>query len=289
MGECGIYKIENKINGNVYIGQSIDIAKRFRRHIGNLDKNIHTNTHLQKAWSKYGKDNFFFDIIETCSKSSLNKREIFYIKEFKNETTLYNLTDGGDGSLGCKHTEETKRKLSEIHTGKSLSENHKEKIGEGNKGKIVSKETKLKMSAAMKGRQMSEEQKKKMSERMTGKPGPNCGKKFSEEYKKKLSESHKGYIAPNDQREKMRAAHIGRRLSEETKRKISESKKNISEETREKLRIAGTGKTKGPCSEEQKKKISEALKGRTRTEETKRKISETAKNKKICMETLKYE
>ena len=54
----GIYKIENKVNGKVYIGQSIDIEKRWKSHISYLNKGIHRNKHLQSAWDKYGEGNF---------------------------------------------------------------------------------------------------------------------------------------------------------------------------------------------------------------------------------------
>ena len=46
----GIYKIENKVNGKVYIGQSIDIEKRWKNHISYLNKGIHRNKHLSQSY-----------------------------------------------------------------------------------------------------------------------------------------------------------------------------------------------------------------------------------------------
>lgn len=44
----GIYKIENKVNGKVYVGQSIDINTRWKCHISYLNSGIHHNKHLQR-------------------------------------------------------------------------------------------------------------------------------------------------------------------------------------------------------------------------------------------------
>lgn len=87
----GIYKITNKLNGKSYVGQSIDIKRRWREHINNS-----SNSLIHKAIIKYGEDNFIFEILEECKRDYLNEKEIFYIK---NLNTLYpngyNLTPGG--------------------------------------------------------------------------------------------------------------------------------------------------------------------------------------------------
>ena len=51
---CGIYCIENKVNGKKYIGQSIDIYNRWKKHLQNANRGI--NTILYNAIRKYGKD-----------------------------------------------------------------------------------------------------------------------------------------------------------------------------------------------------------------------------------------
>ena len=53
---------------------------------------------------------------------------------------------------GKKHSEETKKKMSEAKKGKQLSEEHKKKMSEAKKGKQLSEETKKKMSEALKGK-----------------------------------------------------------------------------------------------------------------------------------------
>lgn len=75
----GIYKIENKANGKVYIGQSIDIDNRWKNHRCELRRNAHYNDHLQRAWNKYGEDSFVFSIIEECVETELDEKEIYWI------------------------------------------------------------------------------------------------------------------------------------------------------------------------------------------------------------------
>ena len=89
----------------------------------------------------------------------------------------------------------------------------------------------------------------------------NKGKKMSEEYCRKNSESHKGKYASEETRRKMREARkgkqpmLGKHHTEEAKRKMSEAHKNISDETRRKMSMAGKGK---PKSDETRRKMSEA-------------------------------
>lgn len=73
----GIYKIENLLNGKVYIGQSIHIERRWQQHCQHS-----ANSVIAKAIQKYGKENFSFQIIEECDESSLNQKEAFYIRQF---------------------------------------------------------------------------------------------------------------------------------------------------------------------------------------------------------------
>ena len=51
-----IYRIKNKISGKSYIGQSVDVDKRFNRHINELANNTHHNINMQEEYDKYGPD-----------------------------------------------------------------------------------------------------------------------------------------------------------------------------------------------------------------------------------------
>lgn len=77
---CGIYKITNTINGKIYIGQSINIQRRWtnertRAYSGNLNE---TNRPMERALKKYGPENFTFEVLEECEPSKLNEREAYW-------------------------------------------------------------------------------------------------------------------------------------------------------------------------------------------------------------------
>lgn len=108
---CGIYKIENTINKKAYIGQSKNIPLRFSNHKYELNKNIHPNHHLQRAWNKYGKENFIFEILCECSIEKLNEKEIYFIGLYSSFEHGYNKTEGGTDS---ETAAEFGRKLAEV-------------------------------------------------------------------------------------------------------------------------------------------------------------------------------
>lgn len=72
--KSGIYKIENKVNGKVYIGSSNSIKRRWQKHKALLRHGKHQNSHLQAAWDKYGEDNFSFSVIELLIPNIIKAR-----------------------------------------------------------------------------------------------------------------------------------------------------------------------------------------------------------------------
>lgn len=57
-----IYKITNTQTNQNYIGQTINIARRYREHFRTLRNNAHDNPKfLQASWNKYGEANFTFN------------------------------------------------------------------------------------------------------------------------------------------------------------------------------------------------------------------------------------
>lgn len=98
----GIYKITNQINGHYYIGQSVDIKKRFREHCFSAvhpDNKDHSSP-IHRALAKYGKDNFTFEVIEECPKENLDERETFWINTLKATANgNYNILLGGQDRI----------------------------------------------------------------------------------------------------------------------------------------------------------------------------------------------
>lgn len=80
----GIYKITNIVNNKVYIGQSIDIKKRWERHriVAFNSAYPQYNCLIYKAFRKYGLNNFVFEVLEECCEEDLNRLENFYIEQY---------------------------------------------------------------------------------------------------------------------------------------------------------------------------------------------------------------
>lgn len=89
----GIYKITNKINGKIYIGQSNDIYRRFYEH---QTKGGTSRIPVDVAIQKYGKDKFSYEVLEECSIDELNQKETFWIKKLNAIENGYNCSEGGN-------------------------------------------------------------------------------------------------------------------------------------------------------------------------------------------------
>ncbi len=115
---CGIYCIENMVNYKKYVGQSIDIYRRWKDHKHELDGNRHHNIYLQRAWNKYGEDNFNFYILEKCDVSDIDNRETHYINVFNCTSSEcgYNIEAGGNTNKVL--AAETRERMSMAKQGK---------------------------------------------------------------------------------------------------------------------------------------------------------------------------
>lgn len=90
----GIYKIENLINGKVYIGQSVHIERRWQEHCRDSAESV-----VAEAIRKYGVENFSFEVLKECSIEELDELEKLYIKEYGSLVPFgYNVDSGGSSN-----------------------------------------------------------------------------------------------------------------------------------------------------------------------------------------------
>ncbi len=184
-----IYCAQNKLNGKVYIGQTTEsFGDRKCKHRNDAERG--RDSHFGRALRKYGLEGFDWKILcpieaptRLLLKEHLNIAEQIFIKQYDsmNRNKGYNSTNGGDGSIGFKHKESSKKKMSKSHTGLTFKHTKKRR------GVLHTEKAKKKISIA------------KMGER-----NPNYGKHPSLETRRKQSESNKGkHSVSSETRKKM--------------------------------------------------------------------------------------
>lgn len=93
--KCGIYKITNIVTDECYIGQAVDIYKRWCEHCKcGLGIDTPQGNKLYKAMHEYGLYNFTFEVIEECDSINLNEKEKYFIELYQAKEFGYNSTGG---------------------------------------------------------------------------------------------------------------------------------------------------------------------------------------------------
>lgn len=170
----GIYLIEHKDSGRVYVGSAVNFTNRWKAHRCHLKKGTHHAPHLQSAWNKYGEAAFEFKKLLVCKKTDLLLYEQRAIDTYHaaDRKHGFNTRQRAESTLGYKHspescakyracrkgrkaTDKTRALLSAIRLGKKMPEGTGAKISAAKLGHAVLPETRAKISAAQAGRKDS--------------------------------------------------------------------------------------------------------------------------------------
>ncbi len=199
MCNCIVYAHISPSN-KLYIGIS---HKTLKERSGNGAN--YYSLYFRNAIKKYGWDNFkHITLIENITWDMAIECEKYLIAKYQtnNPKYGYNLTNGGEGTFGYKHTSETKLKISKANKNKSISQEQRDKISKTLKH-MYENNPDLKNSTSARMKKLWE----------------------SDEYKEKLINSHLGYIMPQEQKDKIRKSNLGKTLSERSKQVLSEKVK----------------------------------------------------------------
>lgn len=178
-------------NGKRYVGVTTKLKPEYRW--GKNGEGYCQNKHFYSAILKHGWDNFEHEVFEVDSKEEMYRKEVELISFYHSNDPEYgynNSSGGESGHLGCKHSEEARKKMSKAGKGKPA----------WNKGKPCSEETKRKIAETLKGRHPSGEARKHMAEAQKKvHSDPEYRRKQSEvrsdpEFRKKMSEAQKNRI-----------------------------------------------------------------------------------------------
>jgi len=202
-----IYKITSP-SGKVYIGQTINTVKRFSKYkTGDTSR----QPKLHSSFIKYGfsthKIEVLFKLNAPVDRELLDRYEIFYIALYKNSgAILMNLDPGG---RGCRHSDETLKKMSdatkgiplEIRIGKEAADRQKARMSRDKKGVPHTKQHAENISKGLIGKSLSSEHIEKLrswkrsDEMLNMLRTIGIGRKLSQEEKVKRSEAAKARYA----------------------------------------------------------------------------------------------
>ena len=182
-----IYLIKNHITGKVYVGQTrYTLQHRFTQHLESAGK---SNSILHKSIKKHGAENFTIELLEDVENDKLNEREMYWIAKYNSVIPNgYNMTAGGGGVSGYRHTELTKKAIG-IKSAKlmcNMSEEDRkargEKIRQYFSGKPKSIEHREHLSKARVGK-------------YTGSDNPFYGREHTEATKRKIGDKNRGKVS----------------------------------------------------------------------------------------------
>lgn len=201
----GVYIITNTVSRKRYVGQAVDIHRRWRNHRSSLERGRHANIHLQRAWSRYGGESFTFEVLEVVvDPGQLDACEQRWMDALLPE---YNIAPKAGSNRGLRAKPETIARRVAALTGKKRTLEQCRRISEAKKVRIAERRALgIVQISPMKGRKHSEESKRRVSESRRGKGCFPC----SPEKAAKIGAAQRGRHVSAEKRAQISAALTGR-------------------------------------------------------------------------------
>lgn len=202
---AGIYIIKNLANGKVYVGSSANISARWCKHCIALEAGTHHSVKLQRAWAKYGRDAFSFEVV--AIEKNREKRlalEQQFIDSLGAAASGYNIFPVAGSPSGYRHTAEAIAKISATQRGKKKPAGHGERVSAARKAMAVSAEEIARL-AEVRPKQHTAESRARMSVSQLGNTNRR-GCKDSPETRARKSAALKGRPKSDEARRNIIAA-----------------------------------------------------------------------------------
>jgi group I intron endonuclease len=185
----GVYFLECITESRYYIGSSVDIEKRWKEHVRELNAQRHHSIELQKVWNEYGQEDFCFGILAIVSDET---------DRLMTEQIWIDFTDATNPIFGLNRS----ANAADAIAGVPRTQEHNDKIGRAHLGMKRSLEARMNMSAASRLGPNPE--------RMRALNLSRRGQPLSEEHRNKLSGIHKGRPKSEAHRKAMSEAQLRR-------------------------------------------------------------------------------
>lgn len=202
-----IYKIENTIDKRFYIGKTNNFERRKFRHFWELENNRHHNQFLQRAFNKYGKDNFTMYKVEDnlTDEKATELEEKLINNTYDDNYNLSKVSSGGDLITYHPRHDEIVAQISESIKKRVSNEEYRKNLSEKMKGE----------NNPMYHKHHTDETRQKMRKNNTRR-----GKKFTDEEKKHLSECMKKAYAEKPEKHIAISNGLRKRYEKEENRQV---------------------------------------------------------------------
>jgi group I intron endonuclease len=241
----GVYEIVFLPTGERYIGSAMLFRRRWRAHVGDLRRGRHHAKKLQALWTENEETSFEFRIVETCAAArfALRSLEQYFLDAYRDEGKALLNTSPSATNTGPR-SRETVEKTARSNLGKRRSLEAKKRISEGKKGVKHSPTSRANMGKSRLGKPRSAIAIKKTADKLRGIPRTesvrakcgikNKGKPLSDAHKDAISKAllgrpgvNRGMVTKDSTKEKLRVAITGKTRSAETKARMVEAAKRV--------------------------------------------------------------